>query len=239
MLIIIDSKIPDQAKDTLSAYGELIEFATGSITYNAVSGHPDIFFCMVRDRLVVAPNIPDEYLGVLKDNGINFVIGVKPVSGGYPGSAYYNAVVSEKFLIHRQDITDPVILELSNHLERISVRQGYCRCNLFSLDINVKGSVNVRAKKNSFITSDRGIYKALENLGNAFYVSPEDIILPEFRHGFFGGACGVYADRVFIIGSLNFIKAGDDIRYFLNNQGYEIIELYNGPLYDGGSILFV
>ena len=49
---------------------------------------------------------------------------------------------------------------------------------------------------------------------------------------------GVHGNMVFIIGSLDHHHEGNSIRSFLENLKYEIIELYDGPLYDGGSILF-
>ena len=74
---------------------------------------------------------------------------------------------------------------------------------------------------------------------NVLYVNPEDIQLPGFKHGFFGGACGVYEDSVFLLGSLESFKAGKKVKSFLQSLEYEIIELFDGPLFAGGSILFV
>jgi hypothetical protein len=70
------------------------------------------------------------------------------------------------------------------------------------------------------------------------YVNPSDIILPGFRNGFFGGACGVYENRVFIIGSLDKFGDGSNVRAFLKRLDMEIVELYDGELNDGGSLLF-
>lgn len=69
------------------------------------------------------------------------------------------------------------------------------------------------------------------------YVNPEGIQLPGFDHGFVGGAAGIYKDQVFFIGNLDYFSEGEKFRHFLS--GYEIIELYDGPLFDGGSILFL
>jgi hypothetical protein len=65
MLIIIDHKISVSAKEILSSYGELMELATEGITYPAISGHPDIFFCQVPGKLIVAPNLPEKYFDQL------------------------------------------------------------------------------------------------------------------------------------------------------------------------------
>ncbi len=109
MLIIIDQKISASAKEILSSYGELMELATKGITYPAISGHPDIFFCQSPDKLIVAPNLPQKYFDQLNDHKINYITGELPVGPEYPASARYNAVATSKYLIHNLRHTDPVI----------------------------------------------------------------------------------------------------------------------------------
>lgn len=219
--------MPEKAKETLAYYGEVLEFATSGITYEAISGHPDIFFFLSSSHLIASPNIPAEYFRVLDEKKISYIKGTSPVGMKYPDSARYNASVSRNFLIHRLDITERKILEYSKEKQTIHVGQGYCRCSLLPL------------KTDSFITSDEGIYKKLKETGlEVLYVSSESVVLPGFRHGFFGGACGVMDNTVFLCGSLKYHPQGDEIRSFLNKNGYETLELYDGPLLDGGSILF-
>jgi len=109
----------------------------------------------------------------------------------------------------------------------IHVNQAYTRCNLLPL------------KNNNFITSDKGIYSALTayNL-NVLYVNPKSILLPGFKNGFFGGACGTYKDQFFVIGSLASFMESEKVRILLHDLGYQIVELYDGQLYDGGSLVF-
>jgi len=244
MLIIIDKRIPEEAKQTLASYGELLEFATRGITYNAISGHPDIFFCQTPRGLIVAPNTPAEFLRQLKFRNIPYTPGEKPVGSKYPGTARYNAVVTDNYLIHNTSVTDPSILNstltfIPSHSflrpspysilrSPYSIRQAYTRCNLIALG------------DDHFITSDRGIEKALiSNNLEVLYVSPRDIILPGFPNGFFGGCCGVWEDRLFITGSLNYYSEGEKVRQFSRRAGFRVIELYDGSLLDGGGILFI
>jgi hypothetical protein len=70
-------------------------------------------------------------------------------------------------------------------------------------------------------------------------VSAENILLPGFPHGFFGGCCGVLEDKVFINGSLDQFPEVEKVRQYLEDLGYGIVELAEGPLVDVGSILFV
>jgi hypothetical protein len=228
MIILVDNRIPDEAKSELANYGVIILFSTEGITYPTISCHPDIFFCKMNDKLIVAPNVPDKYKNILAKKAISFVEGESPVGDKYPETAKYNALCTEKYLIHNFRYTDFVISDIAGDIELIHSGQGYTRCNLLAL------------KNDHFITSDGGISRVLNgyNLKNLF-VEPNDILLPGMKHGFFGGACGVHENKVFIIGSLRKFKEGEKVRDFLQSLEYAVVELYDGPLFDGGSILFL
>jgi hypothetical protein len=228
MLIIIDRKIPEAAKKHLQTLGELLEISTDGITYDAISGHPDIFFCQSSTHLITAPNLPGDYQEFLLIKGIGFISGRNSITPAYPGTACYNAVWSEDVFIHNLKLTDPVILEQAGGCEKIHVSQGYCRCNLIAL------------RNRSFITSDEGIHKVLAGKGfRVLYTDPAGIQLPGLPNGFIGGTCGITGNRVHFLGSLDHFKQGKDMGEFLRGLGYDIIELYPGPLFDGGGILFV
>jgi len=227
MLIIVDKKIPEKAREHLKSYGVLLELETVGITYEAISGHPDIFFTKTVNNLVVAPNLPVKFKTALIKHQVKFVTGKKNVGAAYPETACYNAVATEELLVHNTTITDPAILEVFAPKEIIHVRQGYTRCNL----------IFIAPKK--AVTSDEGIFKTLISQHiDVLFFSPKDIILPGFAHGFFGGACGMLKNRLMITGNLNYHRDGEQLRFFCNKAGVEIIELYDGPLYDGGGILF-
>lgn len=228
MLIITDKRIPSQAKEKLSEYGEIINFSTGGITYESISGHPDIFFCQVDNQLIIAPNLPEIYKNILYKNSIPFIEGEMPIEKKYPGTSRYNIVATEKYLIHNFRYTDSVITDTGDDLELIHSGQGYTRCNLLPL------------RDNCFVTSDQGIKRVLNGFKlDTFYVTPDNIILPGMKHGFFGGTCGIYKDKVFIIGSLSNLENNKELEAYINKLGYQIIELYDGPLFDGGSIFFI
>jgi len=228
MLIIADKKIPEDAKNNLRKYGELVFIETKGITEESISGHPDIFFCKTNDVLFVAPNLPDFYKDLLIKNKVSFIKGNTSVGMDYPAAASYNAVLNERFYIHRCDISDSKLLENCNHLQRVNVRQGFTRCSLLLL------------KENHYITSDEGIHKALRLLSfSGILVNAKDIVLSGQIHGFFGGTCGVYESAVFFTGSLSHYSDGEKVKLFLKHLGYKIIELSDSPLFDGGSILIV
>lgn len=227
MLIIVDKKIPPDAKRALSHYGELLELQTSGITYEAISGHPDIFFHQINAKLIIAPNLPEEYKQILSRNGLEFVAGEQAVGKKYPASSTYNAVSTGSHLIHNFRHTDAVITAMGGNAGLIHVDQGYTRCNLIPLD------------DHHFISSDHGIQRVLERFEkDCLYVDPKGIILKEFQHGFFGGCCGLHQGKMFLLGTLDHYPEGDRVEQYLSGLQIEIIELYNGPLFDGGSILF-
>ena len=158
MLILCDSKMPEMAKTKLAAYGEIVEFATEGITYEAISGHPDIFFCPTSAGLIVAPNLPEKYFKILNAKCINYTIGYLPVGIQYPDSARYNTLVTKKFIVQNDAISDATILKQNPNHEIINVRQGYVRCNLLALP------------NDSFITSTGELRNRLEPKAVMFFL---------------------------------------------------------------------
>lgn len=228
VLIFVNSKLPQNAKLALERIAETIDFSAPGLVYDAVEAHPDLFFVQVGNKLMVPPNLPPKYFRLLAEKAISYSVGQSPVGFRYPESAKYNAVVTEKYFIHNRRISDPLLLEYTAGLMHIHVNQGYTRCNLLAL-----GDTH-------FITSDKGIYQTLHSLDmQVLFVDPKGIGLPGFSHGFFGGVCGQWQQTVYISGSLGFHPQGKSIRQFIEAAGFTVEELYNGPLFDGGSIIFV
>jgi hypothetical protein len=242
MLIIIDKKIPREAKDKLSTLGNILELETEGIVYPAISGHPDIFICQTPQKLIISPNLPENYLDRIKEHNIQFLIGnpssildssstilQHPSSSiQYPASIRYNAAVNEHYLVHRLEFTDPIILQSCHTQKKIPVKQAYTRCNLLLL------------KDDHYLTSDQGIHKNLQRSGlKGIFVSPVGILLPGFPNGFIGGTMEALNDNIYITGSLSHYPEGQTVRKFLEDLNYGIVELYQGPLFDGGGILFM
>ncbi len=226
--IISNKDIPQKAMAKLKDFGIVLPFETSKITYTAISNHPDVFLCQCDNQLILAPNTPIKFQRLLSDNNIYYELGDNNVGNIYPQTAKYNAVITDKYLIHNLKITDSKILDICTNKNAIHINQAYARCNLLPL------------KDNSFITSDKGIYNNLthEKL-NILFVKPNGIVLPNYNYGFFGGACGIHENNIWILGSLNNYNEGKKVADFLNNLGYNIIELFDGPLYDCGSLFII
>jgi hypothetical protein len=226
--IFHNQNLPQQAISVLSQFGETVSFTASGIVYDAVNCHADLFLVKAGNELIVAANIPCNYVRLIEKSVVSYRFGQIPVGYNYPESASYNVVITEKYFIHNLRISDPILLELAAGLEKIHVNQGYTRCNLLAL-----GNTH-------FLTSDKGILKTLlAKQLMVLYVEPSEIELPGFDHGFFGGVCGVWNKSVFISGALSHHSQGVSIQQFIASAGYQIVELYNGPLFDGGGIVFV
>ncbi len=227
MKIIVNKNTPQNAINELSKHGNLHLFETKNIVNEEISCHADIFMCNVNNKLIISPNTPKNTINFLK-NDKNVFLGESNVSNSKNKINIYNAVVTNNYLIHKKGITDKKILDNCLTKTFINVKQAFTRCSLIEL------------KNNSFITSDNGIANTLtQNNINVLYVSQQDILLPGYNNGCFGGCCGIYDNKFFIIGKLKYHKDGTKIATFINKANLELIELYDGPLFDAGSIFFI
>ena len=263
--IIADSRMPEEAKKNLKKLGDVLFLNPTETTYKSISAHPDIFFFQTKDGLIYAPNAPKKIVKELKKRKIKLTEGKKEVGKKYPETVPYNAVGIGDTLIHNLKHTDSTILSLyENH---IHVNQGYTRCNLVALN------------ENAFITSDEGIFNAVNgqqqsrrvaesqsckvaeccaSTGSAteklmahgskfrvqssefkvLYIDPKQIKLEGHDHGFFPGCCGVWKNNLIVCGSTKNLKEKEELDKFLEDNNFNLIELYDGELVDVGSIFF-
>ena len=228
MHVIADSRLPKEALEKLAEFAEVLPFSSNGVTYDEISGHSDIFFCQIDGQLIAAPNTPINFLEMLSNAGIFYTFGNSSVGSNKVNSTHYNAVATQSYLIHNTKNTDTVILDLCREKKIIHCNQGYTRCSLVALTDNL------------FITSDEGIAKVLvSNSLEHLLVDAKNILLPGFRNGFFGGTCGISRNTLFLAGSLQYFPQGEMVREFIQSKGFEIVELYDGRLFDCGSLLFI
>lgn len=226
-LIIADKRLPLPAKNALHRFGELKLIEPSYHVYKSISGHPDIFMCSSESTVILAPSLPGDITEVLKNMGYTVLQGNTDPGLRYPETAIYNAVVTERYLIHNLKITEDTIINTFRDRKLIHVNQGYTRCNLLPMN------------EDHFITSDRGIEKTLlEEKLSVLYVDPQYVILKGQKHGFFPGCCGVYDNTVLINGSLNFHPEKNEITDYIESAGMSYIELFDGKLTDTGSLFF-
>ena len=229
MLAIIDSRSPKQAINNLKEYvTDVCKFQTNGITGNSISGHPDIFIYQDSNQLVVAPNAPVKLFEFLDNHGITYHKGERDVRHKPDNSVQYNCLSTSDLLFHKSGYTDPVILQINNNKEFIHLPQAYTRCSL------------VHLCGDNYITSDRGIEKVLLKKGLfCFYFDPKEITIRDHKNGFIGGTIGIWGKRIFFNGNIELHDDGQLLKGHLIQLGFEIVNLSNEYLYDGGCIFFV
>ncbi|MDK2910878.1 MAG: hypothetical protein PWR20_2446 [Bacteroidales bacterium] len=229
-IVLIDSRISRPIIQRLEAFAEIFLLEPQPGVYEAISAHPDIFFCQIGNLLIHSPTLNPSLIGKLKEKGVALVPGAKVPTAEYPNSVPYNAVTTSKYLIHKPKATDPVILSWARkfNLQFISVKQGYSRCSLLPLN------------NNHYITSDPGIIQNLEKLGlEIFYYPPHDILLPGFSNGFIGGCAGVWGNTVFFTGTPQNVTTRRQLESFIEKAGMKAEYLSEKILIDAGSLLFL
>ncbi len=207
----------------LQSTGDCFPFMTHGVTDEGIAGHPDVFCCKVGHQLVAAPQI----IRLLKNSYAHIVPGVSTVGSGF-NATHYNAVVTDRYIIHNRKYTDPEIISMQNGRVFINVKQGFTRCSVLPLP------------DGSFITSDQGISKVFDERHiRHLQVSSEGIVLPGYRNGCIGGCFGITDNLVCVIGRLKYHKDGHAMKSFMESAGCKLTELYDGPLFDGGSIIIL
>jgi len=229
MFAIIDSRSSLQTINNLRKYvSDIYQFKTSGITGNSISGHPDIFIYQDNNYFVVAPNAPVEFFDFLNNHNIPWLKGENRVGDEFYNSVQYNCLNTSDFLFHKAGYTDPTILEINKGREFVQLSQAYTRCSLVHL-----GGDN-------YLTSDRGIEKVLSRKGlSCFYFSPKKITIQDHNNGFIGGATGIWGKRIFFNGNIALHADGKRLKEYLLRLDFDMVNLSDHYLYDGGCIFFV
>ena len=133
--LLIDSRVRKVEYEYLSRYFDVIKIPLSDDVYEEISGHSDIFYCKLQNKIICAPNAP-----IIEKE---FFVGKNLVGRTYPYDVSYNACQIGDFIIGSK-YTDSMIST------NITVKQGYTKCSICV------------TSKNSCITSDRGIDKILK-----------------------------------------------------------------------------
>ncbi len=229
--LIIDSRIRKEEYDYLSKYFNVIKLELSEDVYEEISGHSDIFYCKVNNKVICSPNAKYESEEFLKGN--------LEVKDKYPEDVMYNVCqIGNKLIVNKY--VDKKIIEfwkIQNEEDNIiTVNQGYTKCS-----ISVTGD-------NSCITSDVGIYKKLieENI-NASLIEENKIFLLDKKsnlskmNGFIGGATFVFNNKFVLFGDFRKLKRSNQeiIKENLRNNNLELIDFKNLEIIDyGGAIIY-
>jgi len=224
-IAILDPRAPQKAKQKLKRLNFYVaETPVHKKLHKPVRGHVDMMLFRHGNKVIYEP-VLEKIAGVLRQNGYRCIKGERIKSSKYPRDIIYNACSIDDHIIHYRGKIDQDIKNL--RARHILVNQGYAKCSTAPVD------------KKRIITFDKGIKDAWKRGGGeALIVKPGHVKLPGYKTGFIGGATGVGRECVFFVGSLSTHPDGQAMRNFIRASGKGIIELYRGPLYDVGTVMF-
>lgn len=217
--LLIDERIRKIEYDFLARYFYVIKIPLSNCVYDEISGHSDIFYCSVKDKIICAPNSP-----IIKNS---FILGNSEVKSKYPEDIRYNACQIGENIIGSK-YTDNTINP------NIIVKQGYTKCS-----VAVTGH-------NSCITADKEIYEKLKNKGiEVCLIEEHNIKLlnrdgkPTNMQGFIGGASFVFDNKFVLFGDIEKLESKEKITDHLRKHNLELIDFKGLEVYDyGGGIIF-
>lgn len=217
--LIIDTRIRQEEYEYLEQYFEIKKLPLSEEIYEEISGHSDIFYCKINDKIICAPNakIKEDY----------FIIGSQKVEKTYPLDVRYNACQIGENIIGSKytDKSIPV---------NIAVRQGYVKCSI------------VVTSEKSCITTDEWIAKKLVMNGiDALYIRENNINLLDKKgnkskiKGFIGGATFVFKDKFVLFGDVDNLQNKELVLQHINKYNLKLVDFKNLDIYDyGGAIVY-
>lgn len=223
MKILIDERIRNVEYKYLSEELELevTKLPLSNQVYEEISGHSDIFYTNIDDKVICSPNAE------IKE--AKFIIGTERVGEKYPQDVKYNICQIGENIIGSKYAD----LSLKNKIN-ILVNQGYVKCS-----IAVTG-------KNSCITSDEGIYKALkEHNIDVCVIKEKNIKLLKKdktfsnMQGFIGGASAIINDTFVLFGDIKSLSTDtqEKIKEHLKKHNLQLKIFENLPVIDYGGII--
>lgn len=193
----------------------------------AVSTHADMAAVHLGGKNILICKNQTQLSDGLKKLGMNVLESENPIEGEYPEDIGLNFALVGTRAFGNFTYADKALLKATESLERLNVKQGYCKCSVLVV------------QENAIITDDEGIHrKASENGIYSLLVSKGDISLDGHPYGFIGGASGKIAkDRVLFFGDIEKHCDFNKISSFLSGHGctYECTD--EGVLRDIGGIV--
>ncbi len=226
-IIFLSEKANPNFIDYMKTIGSVVLIPRDDRFDHRIGTHADLVLSIVDDTILLDENASKSIYRQLDALGVPYVVGNTRLASVYPEDIAYNAVVTGKFLIHRLDYTNALLLQHSINTDKklISARQGYTKCS------------TVIVNHDSIITSDRGIYEAAKDSMKVLLIQPGHVLLEGYDAGFLGGTSGSFDDVVVFHGDLGKHPDFDKIQAFIEAAQKKLVYFPEFPLTDIGSIL--
>lgn len=217
--LLIDSRIRNEEYEYLSKYFNVIKLPLSDDVYEEISGHSDIFYAKINDKIIAAPN--SKYLEK------EFVIGNQKVEYNYPYDVLYNVCQVGNYIIGSKYIDTSIIPD-------IIVKQGYVKCSISVIDNRYCITTD---RKISDILTEKGIDNLFIKENNIRLLKKDGSI--SYMRGFIGGASISFNNKFILFGDIEKLESGKKIRDYLRKRNIEIVDFKGIDVYDyGGAIIY-
>lgn len=232
---IVDYRISAECEQALVAEGfAVIRTEPYRRLSQPICAHTDMLLFKLADRLFTPRDYYESHRGLFEkiENACPSVKIIKTSDipeADYPRDAKMNLLSAGGAIFANRASASGEIISYAEGLglDICEVKQGYPACTVLVL-------------RRAAITADRGMARALERRGlSVTLISEGGVSLPPYKHGFIGGAAGIYGRHVYFAGALSRHPDGDRIAEACRIAGFEPISLGSAPLHDVGGILFL
>lgn len=150
----------------------------------------------------------------------------REIKGEYPDDIGLNFAIVGDNIVGRQAFADRNLIALTDKLNRVDVKQGYCKCSTLVVS------------EEAVITDDESVGRNFSDCGiDVLLISKGDILLEGHGYGFIGGAsCKLSEDELLFFGDITKHRDYKKIAGFINRHGCKIKYL-DFPLTDFGGII--
>ena len=224
-MLIISNKASLEFKNFLTDQNiDFIETIDNPNLDKRIGDHPDLsLFVLDSENIILAEEVYSYYKDKLP--GKNLIKG-SSTSKKYPRDSIYNLLTFEEFYIHNDFTEENIERSLKErNYKHLFVKQGYSRCSIIPL-------------RESLLTSDYGIYKALKDKINIILLDNDKIELDGFDQGFIGGTCGLVQDKLIFTGDISRHKSFELIKKACDRENIKII-YPETPIVDIGSMIWI
>ena len=193
---------------------------------SAVRYHADMAAIDLGGRKIIVDKKQINLGKVLTENEFDVHFTELEIKGEYPKDIALNFTILGNDIYGKIDCADDALLKLSSNLNKVNVKQGYCKCSCLVVG------------ENAVITDDESIYKVLLKNGvDTLLVSKGDIALSGHEYGFIGGASGKISEsEVLFFGDITKHCDYKKMACFIEKHGCKIKSL-DFPLTDFGGII--
>ncbi len=228
MKILVDSKMSDKVKNSLSDHGEVMLLPKWKNLPEPICSHPDIlFYPLPSGEILVGADYYNENRDFFGGLPCRFVLNEKTPRGKYPFDVIFDCLGVKNVLYGKDGFVSEKIREQYGRF--VSVNQGYTRCSVALLS------------EECAVTADGGIASALKKDGiDVLLIRPGHILLNGYDHGFIGGAGGALGNGVYgFFGDLFSHPDGEAIAEFAFRHKIKAVSLSDEPLSDNGGLLVI